>query len=141
MPNHPDVVQRANTPKPPSRVHREAVMRQSLMELGNAETTDAINARYDIEHLEELESVVDKAKGFLFRFLARLNIIEWLHLMNHYCLNPLKEREMRKNKSAHGLTPAARYEDISHDDNDHQITHGKKAKPGIRRKGTKTPKA
>lgn len=135
MSNHPDVVQRANTPNPPSRVQREAAMRLSLMELGNAETTDAINARYDTKHLEELERVVDKAKGFLFRFLARLNLIEWLHLMNHYCLNPLKEREMRKNKSAQGLVPSARYEDLSHDDSQLQVTRGKKTKPGMRKGG------
>lgn len=82
------------------------------------------------QYLEELEQVVGKAKGFLFGFLAKLHLIEWLQWMNHACLNPLKEKDTaRKHKSAMGM-PISSYSEEEQAMHASKPRLGQKGKPG-----------
>lgn len=110
MVDRTDAIQRANTPTTPARIVKEQQTRALLESIGDASVTQNINHKFSTHHLDELESVVQKAKGFLFKFLAKLNLIEWLHLMNDACLRPLKDKERRKYASTMGMPPS-RYND------------------------------
>jgi len=90
------------------------------------------NAKYmaSSQYLEELENVVGKAKSFLFGFLAKLHLIEWLQWMNHACLNPLKEKDTaRKHKSNMGI-PTNRYLEEEQAMHATKPSQGKKGRPG-----------
>tara|TARA_R110002110_G_scaffold124505_2_gene301876 strand:+ start:28065 stop:28466 length:402 start_codon:yes stop_codon:yes gene_type:complete len=106
-------VENNNKATTPQRILNEQASLDRLAEdipLANCMKSSKYNK--STKDLEALEQAVGNLKGFLFRFLAKLNLVEWLQWMNHACLNPLKETSARKLKSGMGI-PSSSYSEES----------------------------
>lgn len=116
----------SNKAKTPNRILKEQAFADDLnTTIPPAECMkNAKHMTSPTQYLEELEQVVSKAKSFLFGFLAKLHLIEWLQWMNHACLNPLKDKDTaRKHKSGMGIPTSSCSEK-------EQAMHASKPRPG-----------